>query len=163
MAQLPHDGRTRRVMLGVCVDCGDEPARPGRLLGEACSLRHNAAAKARARGPSTRSRDHEKCGSCGEPGHDRRTCDLFGPKSREGALVRIAGSTCLCGRHKFSEKFQVWLAWGPLGRLPLKGKPPCIGATEERFLRVHPLPHPEGCICIVCGRGRNAARRGATS
>jgi hypothetical protein len=131
MAQLPEDGRTKRVMLGVCVDCGVEPARPGRLLGEACSLRHNAAAKARARRSTTRSRDHEKCGRCGEPGHDRRTCDLFGPKSQEEALVRIAGSTCPCGRHKFSEKEQAWLAWGPLGRAVLKGKPACLRGTEE--------------------------------
>ena len=46
MAQLPQDRRTRRVMLGVCVDCGDlvvfrpyNPSEPPRICMECMMLK----------------------------------------------------------------------------------------------------------------------------
>jgi len=48
-------------------------------------------------------------------------------------LVSIAGSDCPCGRHKFLAAYGKWFAWGPLGRLPLKGEPRCVRkARQER-------------------------------
>lgn len=49
--------------------------------------------------------------------------------------VSIAGSDCPCGRHKFLASYGKWFAWGPLGRLPLKGKPPCLAKSSRALGR----------------------------
>jgi hypothetical protein len=53
-------------------------------------------------------------------------------QKRAMPIVSIAGSDCPCGRHKFSAAYGEWFAWGPLGRLPLKGEPRCVRKARER-------------------------------
>jgi hypothetical protein len=75
--------RERRVARGLCGDCGKKPARPRRLFCDACSIKRNTYGKnAMRRKKRIRTRDHERCTLCRKPGHDRRTCDMFGAAKR---------------------------------------------------------------------------------
>lgn len=71
------DATTRRVLAGLCTDCG-RPARRGRLLCADHSVRKNRyfREKMRASSGTGLTREHFKCGMCGCEGHDRRTCDI---------------------------------------------------------------------------------------
>jgi len=74
--------RERRVAKGLCGDCGKKPARPKRLFCTTCSVKRNTYGKnAMRRKKRVRTRDHERCTLCRKPGHDRRTCDMFGAVS----------------------------------------------------------------------------------
>ena len=82
--------RERRVAKGLCGDCGKRPARPKRLFCAPCSKKRNAYGKTamrkkivRGAHSGVRTRDHERCTLCRKSGHDRRTCDMFGTKSRK--------------------------------------------------------------------------------
>lgn len=80
---LDLDVKERRVAAGLCRDCGKKPVRRKRQHCVTCSIRRNESLKVLIRKSKNvkRTRDHERCTTCRQPGHDKRTCDIFGPSA----------------------------------------------------------------------------------